>query len=99
MDGASLRHAPRLCSPRKPCVTTLSTACLQATNKTLSDSNSFLEAELARRDAEAEQLRAQLQQNGTGGSCGAGSEKVEQISLKQRLERDFKAKVGCVLCP
>ena len=76
---------------------------LQATNVTLTDSNAFLEAELARRDAEAAALRAQLQQGGgsgeitggSGGSAGGGAEPY--AAMKEQLQRDFGEKVGTVV--
>lgn len=67
---------------------------MQAASATLTDTNNFLEGELAKREAQAAELRAKLHPEVTAaasGGDGRGSQQYE--TMKGQLQRRFHEKV------
>jgi len=82
-------------SSRTQCfISTFTILAMQAANATLHDTNSFLEAELAKRDAEAVQLRAKLHPEAAAAAedgIARGSPQYE--TMKERLQQQFSKQV------
>lgn len=75
-------------------ISTFTILAMQVANATLHDTNSFLEAELAKRDAEAMQLRAKLHPEAAAAAedgTARGSPQYE--TMKERLQQQFSKQV------